>query len=499
MDGTSNPGERPNVLILMADQFRSDIVGANGSPICRTPSLDGLAADGVGFDRAYTTTPLCTPARAALFTGRFAHSNGLTANTHYPESPTPRLPPSERLVFQHLAAAGYRCGYVGKWHLSLKQDDTGGEAGEAHRRGVTDFSNSPASARWNRERLELPPRDDVLSPARERIMVGDHPPMSGVLPYSEDYHPDVANAALAATLLGNYREQGLGDAERPFALVCSFQGPHHPTEVPEPYASMYSPEAVPKPESFDDDFVGKPQGQRTHRWMQLGAHLSWPEWQRLTAHYWGFATFIDALMGRVLDALDATGVADRTVVLATADHGDMTGHHRLFDKGPYFYDEVMRVPFVWRYPGKITARVRLDDALVSLVDVVPTLLDLAGVTPEPGSPPLQGRSLAARLCDGGGSGNETIAPPDRQDAVFGETSEGDLISLQVDARMVRTERWKYVYRPNDLDELYDVGTDPENMRNLASDPRHANDLRAMRARLAAWMRETEDTLPPPAT
>lgn len=487
MSGASGAGERPNILILMADQFRSDIVGANGSPICRTPNLDRLAGEGVTFDRAYTTTPLCTPARAAFFTGRYAHSNGLTANTQYPESPTPRLPDAERLLFQHLAAVGYRCGYVGKWHLSLRPD----EPAEACRRGVADFSNSSASARWNRDRLGLPPRDDVTQPARERIMVGEHPPMSGVVPYPEEYHVDASNAALAASLLHTYREQGIGDSERPFALVCSFQGPHHPTEVPEPYASMYAPTDVPRPAGFDDTFIGKPQGQRTHRWMQMGAHLSWPEWQRVIAHYWGFATYIDALMGRVLAALDVIGLADRTVVLAAADHGDMTGNHRLFDKGPYFYDDVMRSPFIWRYPGHIPPRDRPDRNLVSLVDVVPTLLDLTGATPDTDSPPLQGVSLGAHLR--GEAGTPT------RDAVFAETTAGDLISEQVDARMVLAGRWKYIYRPGDVDELYDVESDPENLRNVASDAAHATDLRAMRARLTTWMRETDDALAPPVS
>src|SRR5581483_8669787 len=99
--------QRPNILILMADQLRSDCLGTNGAPICRTPHLDRLAQGGVSFQRAYCVTPLCTPARAALFTGRYPHSNGLWANTHYPHTPTPRLRAGERLLFEHLAAAGY--------------------------------------------------------------------------------------------------------------------------------------------------------------------------------------------------------------------------------------------------------------------------------------------------------------------------------------------------------------------------------------------------------
>ena len=481
---------RQNILILMADQFRADLVGVNDSPVCRTPSLDRLARDGTGFSRAYTTTPLCTPARAALFTGRYPHSHGLVANTQYAESPTPSLPATEKLLFEHLAAAGYHCGYTGKWHLNV-----GDEAAEAHRRGVTDFFPGGRAAALHREQLGLPPRDDIAK-ARQRTMVGDHPPMSGVAPFPLEYHQDAGIAGQAIELLRAYTAQGLGTAERPFALVCSFHGPHFPVEPPEPYASMYRPEDVPRPASFDDTFENKPQGQRTHPWLQLASHLSWPEWQRVIAYYWGYATFIDALMGRVLDALDALSLAGTTIVFATADHGEMAGHHRMFDKGPYLYEDVMRVPFVWRVPG-LPAR-GVDDRLVSHVDVVPSLLELTGAPPIEGSPPFQGEGLALALAGAAG-------PVDRV-AVYGETNTGDTVNPQHDTRMVVTGgRHKYVYRPRDpasergagFDELYDLNADPGELHNVIDDSRYTDTKSALQARLRAWMTETEDDQPWP--
>jgi arylsulfatase A-like enzyme len=477
--GPAAAGERPNVLILLADQFRADLVGANGSPICRTPTLDRLARDGVSYARGYTTYPLCTPARGALFTGRYPHSMGLTANVQYPETPTPRLPDSEKLLFEHLAAAGYRCGYVGKWHLNA-----GDEAAEARRRGVTDFFRGAEAAALHRERLGLPRREDV-SGARQRTMAGPHPPMSGAAPYPEPYHQDAGIAGQAAALLRRYAADGLGTRGRPFALVCSFHGPHFPIEVPEPWASLYRAKDVPRFASFDDTFEGKPQGQRTHPWLQLGAHLSWPEWQRVIAHYLGFVTYIDAHMGRVLDALEDVGLSNRTVVVATADHGEMAGRHRMFDKGPYLYEDVMRVPLVWRGPGT-TSRGR-DERLASHVDVLPTLLELTGVAPIDGAPALQGRSLLAA---------------EEQDAIFAETHAGDKVNPQVDARMVLAGDCKYVFRPGDpsarsggeVDELYDLARDPEELRNVAADETYAGVREALRTRLRTWMRETEDRL-----
>jgi arylsulfatase A-like enzyme len=317
--------------------------------------------------------------------------------------------------------------------------------------------------------------------------------MSGVAPYPLEYHLDAGIAGQTIELVRRYAAEGLGTPDRPFALVCSFHGPHFPIEVPEPYAALYRPEDVARPPSFDDTFEGKPPGQRTHPWLQLAAHLSWPEWQRVIAHYWGFATFVDALMGRVLDALEELGLAARTVVVATSDHGEMAGHHRMFDKGPYFYEDVMRVPFVWRYPGVVRPR-GVDDRLVSHVELVPTLLELAGVRPSVGAPPLQGRSLAADLAG---------APaPAGRDAAFGETNVGDRVNPQVDARMVVKRDHKYVYRPGGVsaspaeavDELYDLARDPDELHNVAGAAAYRPVQEDLVARLRDWMRQTEDRL-----
>jgi arylsulfatase A-like enzyme len=318
-----------------------------------------------------------------------------------------------------------------------------------------------------------------------------------------------------------YQAEGAGEADRPWALVCSFHGPHFPIEVPEPFASMYDPREVPQPGSFHDSFQGKPTGQATHPWLQLAAHLSWEEWQRVIAHYWGFVTYVDSLIGRVLDALEETGQTERTIVLATADHGEMAGHHRMFDKGPYLYEDVMRVPFVWRWPGQIVARQAPETRLASHVDTVPTLLALTGVPLAAGSPPLQGHELftphplapsptrgeGEESHNGGtryspfpmvgeGKGVGETGDEDEQVA-YGETNVADKVNPQLDTRMVVTQQWKYVFRPGDIDELYDLATDPDELRNLAGEPACAPVLSELRARLADWMHETEDVLPAP--
>jgi arylsulfatase A-like enzyme len=218
------------------------------------------------------------------------------------------------------------------------------------------------------------------------------------------------------------------------------------------------------------------------------------------AHYWGFVTYVDALIGRVLTALDETGQDANSIVFATADHGEMAGHHRMFDKGPYLYEDVMRVPFIWRWPGRIPPRARPDEQLASHVEVVPTLLELADVEQDASAPRRQGRSLAAALTTTPAGEND--ASPRRaaewEQVAFGETNVADKVNPQRDTRMIVTARWKYVYRPGDLDELYDLGTDPDELRNLAGEPTCRDQLDQLRGRLAAWMQETDDVLAPPA-
>jgi len=394
------------------------------------------------------------------------------------------------MLFEHLSASGYRCGYAGKWHLNV-----GDEAAEAHRRGITDYVSRAEAARRHRERLALPTRADIGG-GRRRTMEGNHPPMSGVTPYPEPYHPDAAVAGETVALLHEYAQHRAGDpgnqTSHPFALVCSITAPHFPIEVPEPFASLYAPTSVPRFGSFDDSFANKPPGHTSHPWLQLGAHLTWSEWQQVIAHYWGFCTYVDTLFGRVLNALDELGLADDTLVVATADHGEMAGRHRMFDKGPYFYEDVLRVPYVWRLPDRLAPQPKPDETLLSHVDFLPTVLDLLDVPQLPDAPSLQGQSLAGHLA---GS-----MPLDRE-CVFGETTDSDRVNPQTNARAVVTATHKYVYRPGDVDELYDLEADPEELHNLSGATGATGQISRLEAQLrqtlAHWMDDTNDPLERP--
>jgi len=256
---------------------------------------------------------------------------------------------------------------------------------------------------------------------------------------------------------------------------------------------MYPRDKVPLPANFHDDMENKPLWQRQRRTGRMDsgrrgarkwegttfpksrvlAEWTEEEWREIIALYYGFVSYVDNWTGKVLEALDRQGLTDNTIVLYTTDHGDMMGSHGLITKS-YIYDEDMRVPLVMRYPPLIKPGTATD-ALVSNVDVFPTLLEMMGVKVPRG---VQGRSFLPVL--------EGEAQPHR-DAAFMEVASRGI-------KAVRTGRWKYTvnWRPRDLDELYDMENDPLELRNLATDPEHADACERLRKRILDWMRETRD-------
>lgn len=295
---------------------------------------------------------------------------------------------------------------------------------------------------------------------------------------------------LEATAPAYLVERGLGLLDEwsadddPFFLTLSFIGPHWPHTLPEPYWSMYDPDAVQPWPSFDDDFAGKPGAQRKSMVHHGVDAWTWADWAPVVSTYFGSVSFHDELVGRFLRGLTERGLDDDTVVVFTADHGDMTGSHRQFNKGPYMYEDLYRVPMMVRWPG-VTEPGSVVDDFASPMDLLPTLLPAAGVTPPDG---LDGVDLGPAL--------RGEASPHARDGFFAEFS-GTEFGLY-SQRMLRTERWKLVYNAWDIDELYDLDADPWELHNLAGDPAHAEVRRDLEARLWRWMHDTDPLAGPAA-
>lgn len=450
---------RPNLLLLLADQLRYDALGCNGARFCRTPAMDAVGAAGVRFANAYTPIALCTPARASLFTGRYPHNHLQLSNMGNFNGVFDRQLIGQPTLFSGLGAAGYRIGYTGKWHLPREGDTALWRIDRWHPR-----------AEW----LRTVPGYDFARAEVQRLEWGAAAPFAGRSTLPAGRMQEAWTADRAIEMIDAF---SAGDS--PFLVVASFFGPHFPYAVPEPYDTMYDPGQVPCPANYAERFTAKPliQQKELRRWN--AAHLTWPDWQRVIAAYWGYCSFVDHQMGRVLAALRRCGRAHDTVVVVTADHGDMLGNHRLFNKGFHMYEETHRVPLLIAGPG--IRRGATAAAFANLVDLTPTLAELAAAAPPERA---DGRSLTPLLAG--------AAPEGWPDDVFAEFHgyETTLYS----ARMIRTADWKYVYNPASRDELYDLRSDPGELHNLAGMVAFEHVLRRLQERLVARMRATGDGL-----
>jgi arylsulfatase A-like enzyme len=267
----------------------------------------------------------------------------------------------------------------------------------------------------------------------------------------------------------------------PFLLFVSFWGPHHACFIPEPYASLYDPSTVPLWPSLHESLKDKPRSQARYlrSFYPKARGLSDETWRELIALYWGYCTFVDHEVGRLLDALHREGRAQDTVVLFSSDHGDMTGAHGgLWDKGEFMYEESYHVPLLARAP-RVSSPGSVCDSLVSNMDLASTVLDLAGLA-IPASH--DGRSLVPLLRD--------PSAPWRDDLMSEFHGHRYLYSQ----RMLRWSSFKYVYNPSDEDELYDLSKDPHELVNVAERPEYSDVARDCRRRLLQWIIDSRDPL-----
>ena len=452
----------PNILFIFTDQQRYDSLSCNGAPVCKTPNLDKLASEGVRFSYAYTCTSLCSPTRATFLTGLYPHNHGLLTNIDNFNGVFKDVLRDKVTVPELLKGAGYQVGYVGKWHLD-----------EHKKKAFHDWISYDSYYNYLKQKgidWDMA-RDEV-----QKFEFGPEAPFCGTSELDLEDNMDVFFANKTIELIDKYGE----DRKRPFFIMCSFHGPHFPYVLPRPFDTLYDPSQVKRPQNFDDPYINKPKIHLKERWRWNCGHLTWPMWQNVIAHYWGYCSFLDEIIGRLVNHLDSEGLKGETVVIFTADHGDLLGNHRLFNKGFNMYEEAYHVPLIVRWPHKVQPGQECD-AFVNAVDIAPTLLDIAGLLHD--NHDFDGQSIVPLL------ERRDVEWPDD---VFSEFHgyETTLYSQ----RMVRTKRWKYVYNPPDVDELYDLESDPGEVMNRIDDPGCEHVLREMRERMFQWMQRTNDPI-----
>ena len=418
----------PNILFIFADDQRADTIAALGNAHIQTPNLDRLVRRGMSFNRAYMmggmNAATCVPSRAMLLSGRslFHIDQALTRDETWPAA---------------FGRAGYTTFISGKWH------------------------NTPAAVPLSFQR------------ARQLFTGGMTNPMKAPLANLENgkmgpttVSPQHACAAFADETIRFLREKHTA----PFFAYLAFDGPHDPHIVPDDYPVRYDPEKIPLPANF---LAQHPfdNGEMTIRDEQL---LPWPrtsaDVRAMLADYYRYISYLDLLIGRVLDTLDASPAAKNTIVVFAADSGVARGSHGLIGK-QNLYEHSMRVPLIIAGPG-IPANQRTD-AMCYLFDVIPTLGALSGVA---GPQTSEGRDLSATL--------RNPTTPARTSLMF---------AYQKVQRSLRDERYKLIRYPQvDRTQLFDLVADPDERTDLSARPEHAARINAMTAALAAEMKRLDD-------
>ncbi|MGW2826563.1 sulfatase-like hydrolase/transferase [Streptomyces sp. NPDC001443] len=457
-----------NILFLMTDQHRVDTLGCYGNPHVATPNLDRLAAGGTRFDRFYTPTAICTPARASLLTGQAPFRHGLLANHErnvgYPED----LREDAFTFPRALAERDYQLGLIGKWHAGARRNAASHGFDGPDLPGWHNPVGHPDYLAYLEER-GLPPYR-ITDPVRGTTPNGNPGNLLAARlrqPVEATFEHYLASRAIEQ--LDKYAADG-----RPFYLATHFFGPHLPYLIPDAYYDRYDPDLVELPASIAETFEGKPPVQRNYSAHWTFDTMPIEVTRKLIAVYWGYVTLIDEQIGRVLDRLDELGLTDDTAVFFTADHGEFTGAHRLHDKGPAMYEDIYRIPGIIRVPGR---RPQVRREFASLTDCTATVLELAGCDT---SPATDSRSLLPLV-----RGEH----PDWPDELLAEFHGHHFPCPQ---RMLRDDRYKLVVNPESVNELYDLQADPHELSNRYGHPELADVRRRMMRRMYDLLRERGD-------
>lgn len=462
---------KPNILVFMTDHQRGDTVLPGGP--ARMPNVEKLRKGAVAFSETFCPSPHCCPARATLMTGLYPAQHGIWHNVDVANAITRGLSDGVRTWGEDFRDAGYRMWYSGKWHISHYESpaDRGwnvcpGTEGDYSKRTVY------KSDMWETYR-ELAGHPEPEKRGEGEILTPGYGPFT-LYGAGEGNKTDIRHVDEGVRKLESLLAE---KTDRPWCLFTSCNGPHDPYYVPREFLDMYDANDIRLPANFADDMRDKPNFYR--RTKDRFDQLTEREHREGIRHYLAYCTFEDHLFGKLLEVLDRSGQAENTVVIYLSDHGDYMAEHGLWAKGLPCFRGAYHVPLMVRWPKAMEKPGRLVDRLVSLADLAPTLLELAGID---AGREFTGRSLAPFLR------GET--PEDWRDMLFTQTNGNELYGIQ---RAAFNKDWKMVYNGFDYDELYDLRRDPCEMRNLVREPGNSGVIRDMMRRIWRFSYQTGDT------
>ena len=471
---------RPNILLLYSDQQRWDALGAAGNAEIHTPNLDRLAQHGVSFDHCFVQNPVCMPSRVSFLTGQYPSTLRITAMGVPVPPETPTLP---RLLKPY----GYRTANIGKLHFlphanrdhrvphpdygfdHLEIADEPGVYEDAYRAWVrAQQPEGPTSlhARPELDRISvgLPPATAVWYETMGITDTVAHPGMggrddfSGAIPFPAA--ENLTHSAFVADQTIAFLAQQQPD--RPFLCISGFYSPHAPWVVPRRFLELYDPSKLPLPR-YGDGSVRPAEGPGSDAQLRSARH-----------GYYAMVSEIDHYVGQILDQLAARGLERDTIVVFTSDHGEWLGDHGRFGKGYPGDDAVSRVPLIIRAPRAAATAGTLVQSVVEAVDVLPTLLELAGIQVPPH---VQGHSLAPVLR------GVPVAEP------------GAALMEHSGWKTLRTSRYRYLVHQDGREALWDIERDPGEQHDVAGEPAYTAALAEHRRLLLRRLIESERPLP----
>ncbi|PQO28712.1 sulfatase [Blastopirellula marina] len=453
----------PNVLFIISDDLGSQSLGCFGNRQCQSPNIDKLAASGVKFSRTYTQYPVCGPSRAALMSGMYCQTIGVTGNGaagKFTENLGDR--PS---MTQWFKDNGYYTARVSKiYHMRVPGDITAGVDGPDHAPSWTERFNCQAPEQWSEgkhahltsEKLKPDPQHNIhynLGYGGAFYVVRT--------PGESAEQADMKASAKAIEIL-----QARAEDKQPFFLAVGLVRPHVPLVAPESFFEKYSADKIELPTQVADDWSDIPKAGISKNSRGSGLNSQQKKQQVLEAYY-AAVSFMDAQVGKMVDELDRLGLAENTIVVFTADHGYHLGEHEFWQKMS-LHEESTRIPLIIRVPGQSPAEIK---ALAQQIDIYPTLAQLCGLKIPPH---IQGKSLIPAIQD-----------PDQviHEEVYTLRGSGD--------HLLRTDRWALIRYANKSVELYDMQDDPHQFTNLADDPEQGATLKRLQQRLAKKLAEIE--------
>jgi arylsulfatase A-like enzyme len=477
---------RPNIVFILNDHQAFYGHGQMaGGPKIKRPYYERLASEGIKFTRAYTACPLCGPARRTMLNGLFPHSHGEIKNDS-------NHPFEYETYLESLAKIGYKNYYYGKWHAG---------PGTAHDHYCEGFNyngyNNPYTKpeyknylkKRNLPSFQVKIKHSFQSNLEENKLYT--PEMTwytenaiGTMTTPKETHETFFLANLAREKLIEIAQSG---NTQPFHLRVDFWGPHQPFFPAQEFLDLYDPENIPEYPNFADDLKDKPEIYKYEHHFRISKNgkiiipnpLPWSTWQEILAYNYAQQTMVDEAGGMILEALDELGLVENTIIVWLSDHGDSVGcHGGHFDKNAYMPEEMMRILLAIKYPSEISAG-QVCSELVSNIDIVPTILEVAGTKVKHS---FHGTSLIPLSTKNINQWREDLMCQ----------TYGHFTSHL--GRLVVTDRYKYIWNDGDMDELYDLREDPFELTNLIQNHDCNDIIEDMKKRLTAWRQETGDNV-----